>query len=52
VDALEGEVLAVVRSAGASLLVVDWYEGTLPYLSCLLCFHSLSSGSLRRGRLW
>jgi hypothetical protein len=53
IDALEGEALAVVvQSAGTSLLVVDWYEGTLLYLGRLLCFHCLNSESLRRARLW
>src|SRR5438874_1471451 len=44
VDALKGEALAVVvQSARTSPLVVDWYEGTLLYLSRLLCFYGLNS---------
>jgi hypothetical protein len=52
VDALKGEALSVVvQSALTSPSVVDWYEGTLLYLSRLLCFHSLNSESLRRAKL-
>ena len=35
-DAAEGEALAVVQTARTSLLVVDLYKGTLPYLGRLL----------------
>ncbi len=39
VDDAEGEALAVAVSfTRTSLLVADKYEGTLPYLSRLVCF--------------
>lgn len=51
-DALEGEALAVVQTARTSPLVVDWYKGTLLYLSRLLCFYGLNPESLHRAELW
>ena len=51
-DTLEGEALAVAaQSARTSLLVVDWYERILTYLSLLLCFLGLNSESLPVARL-